>query len=241
MALGVTFCLSAQAPQPAPAKLPGEPHHHLKIDNAYVRAYYVELAPHEKAPLHQHDHDYIFLSLGPSDVINAVPGKPDVHLVLKDGEMRFARGGFAHVTRNLSDAPLRLVAIEFLRHQGEPQNLCAQLVPSSPLGICSRTSVSSKDRAFSLEPQMETAEAEVDLVRFSGKRCDSALYSGSLLVSLEDPGIQVNLEGSNPSPLHQGEMIWLGPNVLGYLSSLGGDSSRYLQVTFKDGGTRASD
>jgi len=88
---------------------------------------------------------------------------------------------------------------------------------------------------------METAEAEVDLVRFSGKRCDSALYSGSLLVSLEDPGIQVNLEGSTPSPLHQGEMIWLGPNVLGYLSSLGGDSSRYLQVTFKDGGTRASD
>jgi hypothetical protein len=29
--------MKAQAPEPA--KLPGEPHHHLKIDNAYVRAY----------------------------------------------------------------------------------------------------------------------------------------------------------------------------------------------------------
>jgi hypothetical protein len=70
----------------------------------------------------------MFISLGPTDVTNAVPDKPNVHLVLKGGERRFARGGFAHFTRNLSDAPLRLVAIEFLRPQGEPHNLCDQVV-----------------------------------------------------------------------------------------------------------------
>jgi len=75
----------------------GEPHHHLKIENEYVRVYYVEVAPHEATQLHQHDHDYLFVSLGPADVINAVRDKPEVHLVLKDGETHFTRGGFAHV------------------------------------------------------------------------------------------------------------------------------------------------
>jgi hypothetical protein len=110
------LCAASFAPKLPNCKLPGEPHHHLQIDNEFVRAYYLEVAPHDETQLHQHDHDYIYVSLGPADVINnAVCKKPEVHLSLKNGETRFTHGGFAHVAGNLSDAPFRNVTIELIR------------------------------------------------------------------------------------------------------------------------------
>ena len=77
------FCSALKAQEPVPlahGNVPGEPHHHLKIENEYVRVYYVEAPPHENTLLHQHDHDYIYISLGPSDVVNAIVNKPEIHL-----------------------------------------------------------------------------------------------------------------------------------------------------------------
>src|SRR5262250_3478944 len=125
----VALPASAQEPMPlAHSNVPGEPHHHLKIENEFVRVYYVEVPPHENTQLHQHDHDYLFVTLGDSDVVNAVRDKPEVHLVLKDGETHFTRGGFAHVARNQSDAPFRNVTIELLKSQGDAKNVCAQVL-----------------------------------------------------------------------------------------------------------------
>src|SRR6266478_16791 len=42
----LVFSVSAQAPEPAPlahGSVPGEPHHPLRIENEYVRVYYVEV------------------------------------------------------------------------------------------------------------------------------------------------------------------------------------------------------
>ena len=231
------FSLNAQAPEPA--KLPGEPHHHLKFENAYVRVYFVEVAAHDETQLHQHDHDYVFFSLGQTDVINAILDKPEVRVSLKDGDMRFTRGNFAHVARNVSDEPFRNIAIEFLRPQGEPENLCAQVVLAKPVGICDRTLVSAKDRSFSLEPEMEMGETEVDLVKFEGKKCDSALRPQSLIVSVDAPGIQVNVDGTKGKSLYQGEVMWIGREAHGYVSNLGKEPSRYLQLTFNDSAPKA--
>src|SRR6266849_4626374 len=137
--LVLAFFVSAQAPEPSPlahGNVPGEPHHHLKIENEYVRVYYMEVPPHEDTQLHQHDHDYIYVSLGPADVVNAVRDKPEVHLVLKDGETHFTRGGFAHVARNLADTPFRNVTIELLHPQEEPRNVCGPVIPNAGFAIC---------------------------------------------------------------------------------------------------------
>src|SRR5712692_8158877 len=160
--LVLAFFVSAQAPEPSPlahGNVPGEPHHHLKIENEYVRVYYVEVPPHEATQLHQHDHDYIYTSLGPADVVNAVRDKPEVHLVLKDGETHFTRGGFAHVARNLSDAPFRNVTIELLHPQGSVHNRCAPIVSNESFAICEPSTAT--DYAIT---QFETAEITLDLV-----------------------------------------------------------------------------
>ena len=232
--------LRAQAPEPAPlahGNMPGEPHHHLKIENEYVRAYYVEVPPHDQTQLHQHDHDYIFVSVGPADVVNAVLNKPETHLVLKDGETHFTRGGFAHVARNLSDAPFRNITIELLKPQGEPQNLCAQIVASAPLGPCDKSPTSATDGpGFSVEPQLTTSNAKLDLVRL-GPESESAkvgLPAEFLIVALADSEIQVYLDGKPGKTLHGGEFAWLDPGSHAAVANRSKKPAAYLQLSFKE-------
>ena len=102
----------------APVAITAEPSHHLYIENDQVRVFQVEAAPHAATLVHQHDHDYIFVSLGASDIRNEVVGREPVELKLEDGEVHWSKGGFAHKIVNLSDQPFRNVTIELLRAQG---------------------------------------------------------------------------------------------------------------------------
>jgi len=236
-ALLLILSASLRAQAPEPARLPGEPHHHLKIDNEYIRAYFVEVPPRDETQLHQHDHDYIFVSLGPADVINAVLNKPEIHLVLKDGETHFTRGSFAHVARNLSDAPFRNITIELLKPQGEARNLCAQIVFGAATGACDKPQGSAdQERGFSVEPQLETDEAHLDLVRFGSHSASAkvALPAESLLIALGDSEIQVFLDGKSVKTLRGGEFTWLDPGSNGAVSNLSKKPANYLQLSFKD-------
>jgi quercetin dioxygenase-like cupin family protein len=101
-----------------PVAITAEPSHHLYLENEQVRVFQVEAAPHAATLVHQHDNDYIFVSLGASDIRNEVVGKAPVELKLEDGEVHWSKGGFAHKITNLSDQPFRNVTIELLRAQG---------------------------------------------------------------------------------------------------------------------------
>src|SRR2546429_8038244 len=55
--------------------IPKEPHHQLVFENSYVRVFRVNIPPHESTLLHQHDLPYIYVALGPTDVIHAIDRK----------------------------------------------------------------------------------------------------------------------------------------------------------------------
>ena len=84
-----------------PVPVDQEPRHHLFLENAYVRVFKVEVAPNDRTLLHQHDRDYVFVTLGDSDVINARQGEPARELKLNDGDTAYSKGGFAHVAFNI--------------------------------------------------------------------------------------------------------------------------------------------
>lgn len=107
----------AQTKNASEVEITAEPSHHLAIENKYVRAFQVEIAPRQSSLLHRHRHDYMFVTLAGSEISNEVEGKPPVTLMLKDGETRFTPGNFAHVARNLSNAPFRNVTIEFMQDE----------------------------------------------------------------------------------------------------------------------------
>ncbi len=106
--------LSAQVPE---VEITAEPHHHLALQNPFVRVFKVELAPQAATLMHRHRHDYVFVTLGPSEVENDVQGKPSATLKLKDGDTYFLPGGFAHIAKNLSGQPFRNVTIEFMQDE----------------------------------------------------------------------------------------------------------------------------
>ncbi len=110
---------TVQAGTAKPVSISQEHHHHLVIENAYLKAYEVEVPAHESTLLHQHDYDYIYVVLGGAQVTNAVEGKPEVEMYLPDTTVNFAHGPFAHVAGNVGDTPFRNVTISLLRPQGE--------------------------------------------------------------------------------------------------------------------------
>src|SRR5947199_854840 len=88
--------LAGENANPAAVALTSEPSHHLVLENSKVRVLKVEVPPHSATLLHRHDRDYLFVSLGESQLTNEIVGKPPAPLQLKDGEVLFAKGGFAH-------------------------------------------------------------------------------------------------------------------------------------------------
>jgi quercetin dioxygenase-like cupin family protein len=230
------FSCSVGAQAPEPARLPGEPHHHLKIENEYVRAYYVEVPPHEATQLHQHDHDYIYISLGPADVINAVRNKPEVHLVLKDGETHFSRGGFAHVARNLADSPFRNVTVELLKPQDNARNICAPVIPDARPEVCHERPTVQTWR-FRFRREFETDEVLLEGY-FLGPGVSSPRLNSKtdrLLVVCDQSQIRTERPGQPPVDLSGGDSIWLPAGSEPAISNLLSEArSNFLLLSFKD-------
>ncbi len=223
------FCgaLGAQAPTPladgsvplARGHAPGEQHHHLVLENSYVRAYNVIVPARESTLLHRHDEDYAYVAIGPADVLNAVLDKPEIHVQLKDGDVRFARGGFSHVARNLSDVSFHNVTIALLRPQGAVRNLCEKIV-EGPLGDCD-TKLDVKDRpgigpiGYKARGWFETEEVRADLATLDGgsSHSDSASPLDRLLVVLAEGELEV-MSPSKPAPkLHGSDVLWLSAGL----------------------------
>jgi hypothetical protein len=244
------FCgaLGAQAPTPladgsvalARGNTPGEQHHHLVLENSYVRAYNVIVPAHESTLLHHHDEDYVYVAMGPADVLNAVLDKPEIHVQLKDGDVRFARGGFSHVARNLSDAPFHNVTIALLRSQGAVRNLCEKIV-EGPLGDCD-TELDVKDRqgvgpiGYKARGWFETEEVRAGLATLDGGSSHGDAASGfdRLLVVLAGGELEVMSPGKPAAMLHGSDALWLPAGLAFTFTNRAPGPSRFLMLSFKD-------
>lgn len=107
--------LATLAQQSQPVEITSEPRHHLVLENQYVRVFDVTVEPKGTTLVHRHNHDYLFVTLGDSDITSVRPGEQPVHLVVKDGETRFTPGNFAHAAINNSDKPFHNITIELLQ------------------------------------------------------------------------------------------------------------------------------
>ena len=107
--------LAAWAQPDRSVEITSEPSHHLVFENEYVRVFDVTVAPKATTLVHRHNSDYLFVTLGDSDITNARVGEKPVRLTLKDGEVRFTPGRFAHAAVNNSEQPFHNITIELLQ------------------------------------------------------------------------------------------------------------------------------
>ena len=96
-----------------------EHHHHLVLANQFIKAYEVEVPPHESTLVHRHDQDYVYIVFGEADITNAVEGKPELKAHLVDTTVNFARGPLTHFARVDGDTIFRNITVQLLRPQGE--------------------------------------------------------------------------------------------------------------------------
>jgi hypothetical protein len=242
LVLALLFSASLPAQAPTAVSIPQEPHHHLVLENAYVRVFRVSVPAHESTLLHQHDVPYLYVSLGPADVINAVQGRPEAHLVLADGQLGYSPGHFAHIARNESNAPFNNVTIELLRPQGKPRNLCAKIV-DGPLNTnsCSQAhpspAIKDVSRFYWQNRLLETDDIFAVFAALTTNFADTTAGArrARLLIACDKAELRVDSPGEPSTSIHGGEILWLNPGRTAAITNLvEHDASRYLVVSFKD-------
>ena len=237
----VTFSLNAQAPTAVPVK--DEPHHHLVLENSYVRVYRVSINSGDATLLHQHDLPYVYVSLGPADFTNAVAGKPEAEAKLVDGQVGYSKGNFAHIARTDHGLPFNNVTVELLHPQGDPHNLCEKVI-DGPLGACSdptpsepAASSGAKVPPFKARPLFETSEVRAVSNALEARSRYTQPNAGfaTLFVVANDSELQIEFPGEPARSLHGGEVLWLDAGGTATISCpLKQGPSRYWVFFFKD-------
>jgi quercetin dioxygenase-like cupin family protein len=214
------FALAQTATAPAVPVLE-EPHHHLAIENEYVRVFKVEVLPHAETLLHRHDHDYVFVTIGDARVVNAPEGKAPVELKLADGETRFTRAPLVHVAKNLSGQSFRNVTIELIQDQA------------------------NRDAAGTF-PEVVSPEVQKVLFVQDGVRVSEyRLAPGAtlprhehkrphLVVAVSDLDLRSDVEGQGPMPgkFKAGDVKWLPGGYSHTLTNTGQKEARFVTLEF---------
>ena len=223
-----------------PVPINEEPHHRLLLQNDFVHVYNVVVPPLDATLLHQHDLPYLYITLGSTDIVNAIVGQPESHLTLQNGETHYAPGKFAHVVRTDSGMAFHIITIELLRPQGAQRNLCKEVLPGAAVE-CPQEAASGKktasEAADDFLPYFETDEVRVELRKVAEGRdyVEEAPKVHTLLVALTDANLNANLGGEHVSFLHGGEVLWLPAGVPRRIVDFLGTHSSFLLISFKDG------
>ncbi len=207
-------------------EITSEPSHHLAIQNEYVRAFKVEVAPQASTLMHQHRHDYVFVTLGDAHISNEVEGKPPADVKLADGDTRFAAGNFAHIAKNLSDQPFRNVTIELMQDEKLRQT------PSHwPEDSGEKTFAGGRSKILFVKDGVRVSEVNLE----PGAVVPSHHHNGPhLLVALSDLDLRSDVEGVGPLPgkFKPGDVKWVPGGFTHTLTNVGKSPARLVTVEF---------
>jgi hypothetical protein len=178
--LGVT-CAVAQQAVPAAR----EPHHHTVYEDARVRILDAQIEPRGSTLLHRHDAFYVWVGLGDVKLADTVSGQPQTRIQAADASIHFSRGGFAHVTRNDTDIPVHIVAVDLLQAQSNPHNVCGEVLQREYLHC---REPGSEWLGANLQIQFETDQTHVGILQIAP--------NGILAIPPADvPPVLIALEG----------------------------------------------
>ena len=223
----LALALMAAATGPAAVEITQEPSHHKVLENPFVRAFQVEVAPRSSTLLHHHGHDYFFVTLGASQVENDVEGKTPVVLTLSDGEVRFTPGNFSHVAKNLSEKPFRNITIELLQDEAARKSPPPTWDEERGLHVLTG---GTQDVIF-VKDGVRVSEVELQ----PGAMLPQHHHKGPhLLVALTDLEVRSDVVGKGPAPGHvkSGEVKWVPGGYTHTLTNVGKSEARFVTLEF---------
>jgi quercetin dioxygenase-like cupin family protein len=218
------FCalaLTLFAQSPKEVEITAEPHHHPTLENSYVRVFKVEVGPHDSTLMHWHRHDYLFVTIGASELENDVAGKAPVTLKLQDGEVRFTPGNFAHIARNLALTPLRNVTIEL------KNNSAAKWDEDRGLAVLQK----GTQHVLFVKDGARVSDIELQPAGVLPKHTHSGPH---LVVAVTDLDLRNAPAGKRAEnvQLKAGDVAWVPKGVTHSLTNVGPDKARWIGVEF---------
>ncbi len=175
-----------------------EPRHHLVIENEFVRAFAVEIAPHDRTLCHHHPHDYVLYVAGDAEIVSAARDEQPKLLSYGDGECELLSAGMVHVVENRGTAAFRNVVVELLPGTGP---MLRGAVPKLMQGEANTVEHFSDKRAAIFVVELSNA-AEVEV---SGPAVVASPYDAEVeLISSGRAKAKVN---------HFNELRWIPTSV----------------------------
>jgi len=223
------LAFTAVAQQQTGVEITSEPSHHLVFSNAFVRVFDVSVAPKATTLVHRHNYDYLFVTLGDSDVTSARVGAAPAQLVLKDGEIRFTPGGFAHAAINNSDRTFRNITIELL-DSAKGEKACTD--------ACTvETNCKSADKPAC--PAMRRLLSAEQWTVSSLLLPPGAIYEhhsssgGHLAVAVSDLDLQMTPQDGSGTEVHKkvGDLVWHNPATRA-IKNIGSKPATIVYVEF---------
>lgn len=206
----------------APVPVDQEPMHHLFLENNYVKVYKVEVPGGGRTLLHQHDRDYLFVILGDADITNARQGAAAMRQRLKDGDVAYAQGGFAHVAINNGQAPFRNVTIEIMKEKPEAGTGPAQALAGAGMSVTWMV-------------DNERAHAEVDELEPGATTPRHEHKTPHLAVALDDLTLENDVvgQGKSTQTRRAGDVAWVPGGYTHTLKNVGAKRARWVVIEIK--------
>jgi len=110
-----TARVSQSNSEQSPVELKGEPHHHPKFENEFVRIWDVTVPGGEATLWHAHREDNVVVALGDANLRIETVGVTPAEGIWKFGEVRFGKATYVHRAINIGASSFHNVTIELLK------------------------------------------------------------------------------------------------------------------------------
>jgi beta-alanine degradation protein BauB len=135
MVAAIPAITSSQSSSPqSPVEISGEPRHHPKFENEFVRIWDVTVPAGEATLWHAHRNDNVVVTLGDASlrIENATAAPAESQW--KFGQVRFAKATYIHRAINIGTTPFHNLTIELLKSPpASPEPSAIVLAPRQPI------------------------------------------------------------------------------------------------------------
>jgi hypothetical protein len=112
----------SNSPQ-SPVEISGEPRHHPKFENEFVRIWDVTVPANDATLWHAHRNDNVVVVFGDVNLRIETVGRDPVETQWKFGEVKFAKATYVHRAMNLGTTSFHNLTIELLKAPGPIKDL----------------------------------------------------------------------------------------------------------------------
>ena len=98
-----------------PVEIKGEPRHHPKLENEFVRIWDVTVPGGDATLWHAHRNDNVVVTLAPAKLRIETLGRDPVDAEWKYGEVRFSKATYVHRAMNVGTTAFHNLTIELLK------------------------------------------------------------------------------------------------------------------------------